>query len=72
LKGGEIKMIEKLKLIFNSVRFWGFTLSEAGLFFREIALNGFTWEKLLLLVSAILLTAATIGTVDKWFSNFKK
>ena len=65
-------MVEKLKAIFNSVRFWGFALSEIGLFVREVALNGFTWEKILLLVSAILLTAATVGTIDKLFSNFKK
>jgi len=65
-------MIEKLKAIFNSVRFWGFALSEIGLFVREGALNGFTWEIVLLLVSAIFLTAASVGTLDKWFSNFKK
>jgi len=59
-------VIEKIKGIFNSVRFWGFVLGESGIWIGKVATDGFTYQGLLTLISVILLTAAGIGSVDKW------
>lgn len=62
-------MIEKIKAILNSVRFWSFAIGEAGLFFSDMAANGFSLAKLWALIGAILVTAGTIGTIDKFGEN---
>jgi hypothetical protein len=61
-------MIEKIKAILNSVRFWSFTFGEIGLWLGYIAKNGFDLASLLTLLGSILVTAAGVGTIDK-FSN---
>ncbi len=58
-------MIEKIKAILNSVRFWSFAIGETGLFFSDWSANGYHLSKLLALIGAILITAAAVGTIEK-------
>ena len=65
-------MFAKVKGILSSIRFWVVTLGFASEYLSQVAIDGFTAEVLLARLGVWLGLVAGIGSVDKWFDNFKK
>lgn len=64
-------MLDKIKEILNSVRFWQITGAAMSAYLADLATNGFSLPKLLMYVSGWLATVAGVGTVDKFGANLK-
>lgn len=59
-------MIEKVKAIVGSVRFWIITLTAITGFLTLVEVNGFKVSDLLGVITAWLGTVAGVGTLDKF------
>ena len=58
-------MVQKIKALLGSLRFWVVTLGWAAAFFALIETQGFSWQLLFDQVRNWFLTVAGIGTVDR-------
>lgn len=65
-------MIEKIKEILSSVRFWQISGASLSAYLADISLNGFQVSRLLMALSLWLGIIAGVGTVDKLGNNLKK
>ncbi len=57
-------MVEKLKELLNSVRFWQVTIGSVSAYLADVATNGFILAHLLMAVSIWLGVVASVGTLD--------
>lgn len=62
-------MIEKIKLLISSIRFWIFTLGAISAYLALVELHGFLPSELFAAISAWLLTVGGTGSLDKWFEK---
>ena len=65
-------MLEKIKAILGSVRFWIITTGSASAYLAFVEANGFTWSGLLNAVSIWLGVVVGIGTLDKLTETLSK
>lgn len=57
-------MLEKVKAILGSVRFWTITLGSASAYMGFVEASGFTWSSLLNAIAIWLGIVAGTGTID--------
>jgi len=62
-------MINKIKGLLGSIRFWIYTFSATAGFLATIEQSGFSWEKLFTFMAAWLGVVGVTGGVDKWFAK---
>jgi hypothetical protein len=65
-------MIEKIKAIVSSVRFWMLTLGSASAYLAYVETSGFTWSSLLNALAIWLSVIAGTGTIDKFSTSLAK
>ena len=58
-------MIEKLKNLLGSLRFWQVTLANLAVYIGVIIANGFSVEGLFTAIAAWFVIVAGVGTFDK-------
>lgn len=65
-------MLEKIKAIIGSIRFWVATLAWASDYLALVASEGFTLETLFAQVAYWLGTIVGVGTVDSVIEKYSK
>jgi hypothetical protein len=62
-------MMNKIKGLLSSIRFWVYTLGATAGFLAEVSANGFNLEKLFLFIAGWLGVVGVTGGLDKWFEK---
>ena len=63
-------MIDKIKFLLTSLRFWQITLGSASAYTSYVVASGFSWVSLLNAITIWLGVVAGVGTVDSFATKF--
>lgn len=58
-------MVEKIKALLGSIRFWQLVLAAAGVQLSLVADHGFVLKELLQTLAGLLTAVSAVGTVDR-------
>lgn len=63
-------MIEKIKSVIGSIRFWMITLGSASAYIAFVETSGFTWSSLLNAIAIWIGVITGVGTADSIATKF--
>jgi hypothetical protein len=65
-------MIDKIKKLVGSIRFWIITFTAISAYLAIVERSGFSWGSLFDTLAVYLGAVAGVGTIDKLTANLKK